>query len=243
MSDSAFYGIIRIGDNMCGRFTVNYTYEQMLEYLHKEYSIFDFDFQLPRYNVAPGQHVLSIIFDGENYRACTFKWGLVPPFSIDDKTGYKMINARSESIEEKASFKDSFYQKRCIIMSDGFYEWDKVTGSNKPYYITFDEHKLLGYAGIWSKCVKEGKSLYTCSIITTNANTKIRSIHERMPVVLDTDNAKKWLGINNDVKYLKRLLTVYPSDRTNMIEVSKKVNKVDNDDPSLIEEHQEYTLF
>ena len=93
---------------MCGRFIVYYTYEELPRFLENDYEINDINLDYtPRYNVAPGQHVLSIIFDGENYRACTFKCGLVPPFSIDDKTGYKMINARSESIEEKASFKDS----------------------------------------------------------------------------------------------------------------------------------------
>ncbi len=228
---------------MCGRFTVNYTYEQMLEYLNKEYSIFDFDFELPRYNMAPGQRLLSVIYDGENYRAGSFKWGLVPHFSKDDKVGYKMINARSESIEEKVSFKDSFFNKRCIILSDGFYEWDKVSGSNKPYYITFEGKKLMAYAGIWSRYVKDGRSLYTCSIVTTKANDKIAAIHERMPVILDSNNARKWIGIENDLDYLKALLSQYPSEKIEMIEVSTKVNKVVNDDPSLIEEHHEYTLF
>ena len=228
---------------MCGRFTVNYTYEQMLEYLNKEYSIFDFDYELPRYNVAPGQQVFSVIYDGENYRAGTFKWGLVPSFSKDEKSGYKMINARSESIEDKVSFKDSFFNKRCLILSDGFYEWDKVSGSKKPYYITFEDKKMMAYAGIWSRYVKNGRSLYTCSIITTSANDKVGSIHERMPVILESDDAKKWLGDNSDLEYLKNILQQYPSEKISMIEVSTKINKVDNDDPSLIEEHQEYTLF
>jgi putative SOS response-associated peptidase YedK len=243
MSRSDFYGIIHMGDNMCGRFTVNYTYEQMLEYLGKEYSIFDFDYDLPRYNIAPGQQLLSVIYDGKNYRVGTFKWGLVPSFSKDDKSGFKMINARSEGIEEKASFRDSFFHKRCIILSDGFYEWDNVSGSKKPYYITFDNKKLIAYAGIWSHYVKNGKSLYTCSIITTKANDAISAIHERMPVILDNDKAKQWIGTNNGSETLKELLTQYPSERTHMIEVSTKVNKVVNDDPSLIEEHQDYTLF
>lgn len=228
---------------MCGRFTVNYTYEQMLEYLNKEYSIFDFDYELPRYNVSPGQQVLSVIYDGNNYRAGTFKWGLIQPFSKDEKSGYKMINARSESIEEKVSFKDSFFNKRCLILSDGFYEWDNVTGTKKPYYITFENRKMMAYAGIWSRYVKDGRSIYTCSIITTSANSLVGSIHERMPVILDSDDAKKWLNSDNDLMLLKSLLHQYPTEKLSMIEVSKKVNTVANDDPSLIEEHQEYTLF
>jgi len=155
---------------MCGRFTINYTYEQMLEYLKDEYSVFDFDFDLPRYNVSPGQQVLSIIYDGDKFRVGSFKWGFIPAFSKDEKSGYKMINARSEGIEEKVSFKDSFFNKRCLILSDGFYEWDKVSGSNRPYYITFKDKKLMAYAGIWSHNIKDGQSLYTCSIITNKAN-------------------------------------------------------------------------
>ena len=228
---------------MCGRFTVNYTYEQMLEYLNKEYSVFDFDFELPRYNISPGQQVLSVISDGDNYRVGTFKWGFVPPFSPNEKVGYKMINARAETITEKASFRDSFFHKRCVILSDGFYEWDKVSGSNKPYYITFENNKLMAYAGIWSRYVKEGKSLYTCAIVTTTANAKIRDIHDRMPVILTPDKAKKWIGGTNDKDYLHDLLSQYPEDKTYKIEVSSKVNKVSNDDPSLIEEHHELTLF
>ena len=228
---------------MCGRFTINYTYEQMLEYLKDEYSVFDFDFDLPRYNVSPGQQVLSIIYDGDKFRVGSFKWGFIPAFSKDEKSGYKMINARSEGIEEKVSFKDSFFNKRCLILSDGFYEWDKVSGSNRPYYITFKDKKLMAYAGIWSHNIKDGKSLYTCSIITTKASLIIGKIHERMPIVLDSINAKKWISTNCDPDYLKSLLNQYPEDYTDMIEVSTKVNKVAFDDPSLIEEHQEYTLF
>lgn len=228
---------------MCGRFTVNYTYEQMLEYLSDEYSVFDFDFDLPRYNISPGQQVIGLIYDGDKYHAGTFKWGFIPSFSKDEKSAYKMINARTEGIEEKASFKDSFFNKRCLILSDGFYEWDKVTGSNRPYYITFEDKKLMAYAGLWSRYVKDGKSIYTCTIITTKANQAVGKVHERMPVVLDSINAKKWIGSNCDVDFLKSLLEQYPDQHTTIIEVSKKVNKVINDDPSLIEEHQEYTLF
>jgi putative SOS response-associated peptidase YedK len=228
---------------MCGRFTVNYTYEQMLKYLSEEYSIFDFNFELPRYNMAPGQQVLSVIYDGENYRTGTFKWGLVPSFSKSDKEGYKMINARAEGIEEKASFKDSFFNKRCIILSDGFYEWDKISGTKRPYYITFNDKKLMAYAGLWSRYVNKGKSVYTCTIITVTANQKLGKIHERMPVILGNKEAKEWMDTNCDIDYLKSLLVPYPSEYIEMIEVSKNVNMVANDDPSLIEEHQEYTLF
>jgi len=154
-----------------------------------------------------------------------------------------MINTRGETIAEKASFKESFFTKRCLILSDGFYEWDKVSGSNKPYYITFENKKLMAYAGIWSRYVKNGESLYTCSIITTSANGKIGQIHKRMPVILSNDEGKKWIGNNNNISYLKTLLKQYPDSLMNMIEVSTKVNKVINDDPSLIEEHQDYTLF
>lgn len=228
---------------MCGRFTVNYTYEQMLEYLDKEYSIFDFDYDLPRYNVSPGQQILSIISDGEKYRIGTFKWGFIPSFSKDESSAYKMINARTEGIESKKSFKDSFFHKRCIILSDGFYEWDKLSGTKTPYYFTFENKKMFAYAGIWSKYVKDGESIYTCSIITTKANKLIGKYHDRMPVVLDTNKAKKWLSYNIDLEELKDLMIQYNSQLMGCIEVSKKVNNTSNDDPTLIEEFNELRLF
>ena len=231
---------------MCGRFTVNYTYDQMLKYLEKEYSIFDMelDFELPRYNVSPGQQVLSVINDGENYRVGTFKWGFIPEYTTDDSSAYKMINARSEDITSKMAFRDSFFNKRCIILSDGFYEWDKVTGSKNPYYIAFKDKSLVAFAGIWSRYVKNGVPIYTTSILTTKANALVGEIHDRMPVVLSSIEAKKWLDnrlVDKDV--LQSLLVSYDSQHMSKHQVSTHVNKVANDDVTCIEEYVELRLF
>lgn len=231
---------------MCGRFTVNYTYEELLQYLDDEYSVFDMkeEVDLPRYNMAPGQQIISIISDGENYRAGTFKWGFVPSFSKDSNIGYKMINARSEDIEEKMSFKDSFFNKRCIVLSDGFYEWDNIKGTKKPYYISFKDKKIRAYAGIWSRYIKDGKPIYTCAIITTGANKLVGEIHHRMPVILTEEKAKLWLNNKEvDLDKLKSLMVSYDSDLMFKHQVSEHINKVSNDDELCIKEYNELTLF
>jgi len=122
---------------MCGRFTVSYTYEELLGYLGSEYGIKEIkgDVVLPRYNVAPGNEIISIISDGRKYRSGLFKWGFIPSYASSINEGFKMINARSEGIEKKTSFKDSFLNKRCIILADSFYEWKQVGKDKVPFRI------------------------------------------------------------------------------------------------------------
>lgn len=231
---------------MCGRFTVNYTYDQMLEFLNEKYSIFDLkdDVELPRYNVSPGQQVLSIISDGNKFRVGTFKWGFVSDVASKKVSKSIMINTRSETIENKVMFKDSFLNKRCIVLSDGFYEWDNETGTKKPFFIGFKDKRLLAYAGIWSKNKVNGKMQYTCSILTTKANDLISEIHNRMPVILTHDNAIKWLDKEIDnLDDLKVLFKSYDSDLMFKHEVSKRVNKVSNDDIDCIKVYNDITLF
>lgn len=231
---------------MCGRFTVNYTYQQMLEYLNKEYSIFDMenDMVLPRYNVAPGQQVMAVINEGESYKLTTFKWGFIPSFNKNPNKGYQMINARSEDIEHKMAFKDSFYNKRCVIISDGFYEWDTKSSTNPPYYISFKDNKMKAYAGIWNKSIVSGEEVYTCAILTTKANSLVGDIHDRMPVILSNEEALKWLNTRKiSTSDLKKLLNQYDSVKMYKHEVNRRVNNVKNDDSKCIEEYKELRLF
>jgi putative SOS response-associated peptidase YedK len=228
---------------MCGRFTVSYTYEQMLEYLKTEYSIFDFDYQLPRYNIAPSQDVLSVISDGEKFRVGTFKWGYVPKYVPSSKLIPSLINAKGETIDQLVSFKESFHNRRCIIFSDGFYEWDHIPGSKQPYYFTFEDQRMRAYAGIWNKTMKNKKPVYTVAIITVSANRMLSDVHDRMPAILDEEAVKIWLDKNTDSETLKSLLTPYDYKKMKRIQVNKKVNNTNNDDPSLVNEYIEYTIL
>jgi len=231
---------------MCGRFTVTYTYEQMIHFLSEEFAVFDMslDVKIPRYNMAPGQQVLSIIKSGERYKVGTLKWGFLPTYSTDRNYEYNLINARSEGLAEKSTFKDSLFHRRCLIVSDGFYEWDAKLKTQHPYYITFKDKRLRLYAGIWNKTTIGGITSYTCAIITTQANGLVGKIHDRMPVILDIDKAKKWLE-SEDIseEYLNDILNQYDESLMEMHMVSSYVNKVKNDDLKCIELFEDYTLF
>lgn len=229
---------------MCGRFTVSYTYEQLLWYLNEDYDLFDveLDYDLPKYNIAPTEEVLGVIHDGEKYRVGTFSWGLVPSFSKDLKSTYKMINARSESIFDKISFKDNIINNRCIILADGFYEWD---GHKQPYYIKLKDQKIFAFAGIYNiKKNADGTRLITASIITTEANEIMSKIHTRMPVILKRNQIKDYLNINQKSKNnINDLLTKYDTNNMEMYPVSKYVSNVRNKGVECIQKIELNTLL
>lgn len=185
---------------MCGRFSLEVDTEYVLEVLRREYEVENVN-QLkikPNHNISPGQDILAVIHDGKQNRAGFLKWGFVPHFAKDEKIGYKMINARSETITQKPSFKSSFESKRCVILADGFYEWKNVDGKKEAYKFTVKDETVIALAGLWSSWKKpDGSMLYTCTIITTVANEVVKDIHDRMPVILDKKEINVWLNTNN----------------------------------------------
>ena len=224
---------------MCGRFVVSYTYDELMHFLGETFQIFDLDLDinLPRYNIAPGQKVLAVLSDGEQYRAGTLKWGLVPHWAKDESIGFRMINARSETIDTKASFKEPLRSKRCVILADGFYEWKREGDKKRPMYIHLEGKKMFLFAGLWSTYRREdGSKLHTTTIITTEANELMSDLHDRMPVILTLDQAKEWLNpATTNTLRLKQLLWQYPSDKMAYYEVSPIVNSWKNDTPACVE--------
>lgn len=223
---------------MCGRYGISVTREELKDYLLENYNIevLDENIILPRYNIAPGQDVLSLINDGTKYRVGLLKWGFVPSWSKDDNIGYKMINARSETISEKPSFKKSLVQRRCIILADGFFEWYRTTSTKTPYYFYLKNNKIFGFAGLWTvKTKDDGSKLYTCTIITTKANSIMNDIHERMPVILSEKSAKIWMDPKiRDLNAIKNILESDQMEDLQFHKVSSRVNKTENDDSDLI---------
>jgi putative SOS response-associated peptidase YedK len=221
---------------MCGRVTISAPKEEISKYLYDYFSINDFDINSynPRYNISPSQSVLSIISDGQHYRAGYLKWGFIPEYSKDDKT--YIINARSETIDTKPTFKKAFLYKRSIIPVDGFYEWKKEHTSKTPMRIMMKDSSIFALACIWGTYIKEDNSkIHTFSIITTEANKLMQEIHDRMPVILNNDNIKLWLDPkNNDPKLLKSLLIPYDDTKMIAYPVSSEVNNPKNDYESLI---------
>lgn len=225
---------------MCGRFTISISENELRDYLKESFDIEEAksDFELPRYNVAPGQPVISIINDGKKNRVGLFKWGLVPPFAKDEKIGNNLINAKSETLVDKPSFKPSFQSKRCVILANGFFEWRKEEKGKTPMHILMTDHSIFPMAGLWSTYIKaDGSKLHTTTIITTSANELVSSIHDRMPVILTEESKKIWLNPNiKDFPTLQKVLTPYDTNKMKAYKVSSLVNTATNDSAECIKE-------
>lgn len=176
---------------MCGRYTLLADELEILEEFDLERGIEGYQ---PSYNIAPGQNVLAIIHDGKEKRAGYLRWGLVPSWAKDEKIGYKMINARSESAHEKPSFKQLMARKRCLIIADSFYEWKKTEDGKQPKRIHLTDRKLFAFAGLWDKWTHQDKILFTCTILTREADPFMKDIHDRMPIILPKDKENEWIA-------------------------------------------------
>ncbi|MFC0238014.1 SOS response-associated peptidase [Fictibacillus phosphorivorans] len=180
---------------MCGRYMLYYEKDVIIDAFNL---INEFDYD-KRFNIAPSQQVLSIIKASSGNRAGYMKWGLVPSWANDPKIGNKLMNARSETVSEKPSFKNSFVQKRCLIPASGFYEWVIEEGVSKkqPYKFTLRDKKPFAFAGIWSRWTGEvdgqQEERITCSILTKASNDSMEKYHHRMPVMLEPNVGEKWL--------------------------------------------------
>ena len=205
---------------MCGRFSLEVDKETVLEILKKEFHIQEIEDEklYLHYNIAPGSKILAVIHDGKNYRAGLLHWGFVPQYAKDIKIGYKMINARSETVSEKSTFKDSFLNKRCLILADSFYEWEKQDNNKKkPKKIQVKDNKLFFMAGLWTSWKQPNSdTFFSTTIMTTQANEKIMPIHDRMPVIVSKENYKEWLFPKMlDSETARRIFT--PSDPSEVL--------------------------
>lgn len=220
---------------MCGRFTLTASLHEIEERFHATAS-FSNDAYAPSYNVAPSQMVAAIINGRNEYRLGFLKWGLVPSWAKDPKIGYKMINARSETAFEKASFRQAVKQRRCLIPADSFYEWDRKSGSRIPMRIKLKDEKLFAMAGLWEKWVDaNGRPVFTCTILTTRANELMAEIHDRMPVIMHKGDEEKWLDpLLTEPEQLRPLLSPIDSSTMEMYEVSDLVNSPKNNFPELL---------
>lgn len=217
---------------MCGRFQLSVKGKHISERFNVE--VFDEKYS-PSYNCAPSQN-LAVITNEEPEKLNYFKWGLIPFWSKDPKIATKLINARAESISEKASFKTAFAKRRCLIPANGFYEWKRDGKDKTPYRIFLRSEDIFAMAGIWEIWKDaEDKTLNTFSIITTAPNSLMKTIHNRMPVILNKNDEKAWL-FENDPSFLKTLLQPAESDIMNAYQISSKVNSPANNSPELIEE-------
>ncbi len=193
----------------------------------------------PNYNVAPTQHVLVITRHAENNHLEQYHWGLVPFWAKDKRIGNRMINARSETVETKPSFRTAFKKRRCLILADGFYEWKGEKGQKQPMFLTLPKGKPFAFAGLWEIWDNKGKEpipLKSCTILTREASESVRPIHHRMPVILEPEAYAPWLSTTNqDVDSLLDIIQTQIITELTSVPVSKQVNSVKNNSPDNIQ--------
>jgi putative SOS response-associated peptidase YedK len=213
---------------MCGRYS--FAVEDQLIYERFGVSVRSAIYKA-RYNCAPSQD-LAVISNEDPETLDFFRWGLIPFWAKESSIGNKLINARAETLLEKPSFRQPFRKQRCLVLSDGFYEWKK-TGLKIPYRICLKDDSPFAMAGIWDRWKnQEGQVIRSFSIITTVANPLVGELHDRMPVILDREGEKQWLGTTLEHE-LAELLKPYPSEKMKSYPVSRKVNSPANDSPEV----------
>ena len=216
---------------VCGRYRLSRRKQLVEEYFD---CVSDESDWVPRYNVAPTQPIPVIRQDPkEPVRELSLvRWGLIPSWAKDSSVAAKMINARSETASTKPAFRDALKSRRCLIPADGFYEWAKTGKAKQPYCFEVNDGELFAFAGLWDRWKdRSGKTLETCSILTTTPNALTAPVHDRMPVILDPDSYDLWLdpGMNN-VTAATDLLKPYDARQMRCYPISTRINQVAIDD-------------
>lgn len=218
---------------MCGRFTLHTPESRIRETFHLEHT--EPLGLVPRYNIAPSQDIPIIRNTETSTEVVLAQWGLVPHWSKEPKTKYSTINARIETVAEKHAYQTPFKRRRCLIPTDGFYEWKVINGKKIPYYIRMRGGEVFAFAGIWDRWEGEGETLDSCSIIVMPANNVMKLIHERMPVIIAPTSYDHWLDARiTDKEEIMGLLNSAPSGFLRIYPVSARVNTPKHDDERCI---------
>jgi putative SOS response-associated peptidase YedK len=220
---------------MCGRFTLTDPDAD----LAVQFNLPEIPGMQPRYNIAPTQPVAAVRLAAESAarEMVLLHWGLIPFWAKDPGIGNRMINARSETAAEKPAFRAAFKRRRCLVVADGFYEWQKQNGWKQPFYIRMKDERPFAFAGLWEHWEGEGGNVVeSCTLLTTKPNDLIRPLHNRMPVILHPRDYGLWLDVEiQDKEQLQPLLGPFPGDDMDAYPVSRFVNKPQNDDPRCID--------
>ena len=217
---------------MCGRFAF-YSPAEAVSRLFAAETIAD----LPtRYNIAPTQPAPTVRLDQDSVRRLNLlRWGLVPFWAKDPSIGNRMINARAETVASKPAFRQAFRKRRCLILADGFYEWQKADSGKIPWFISAPSGEPFAMAGLWESWQADGdEPLETCTILTTEAGSSLARIHHRMPVVLGSEGVQQWLDPNMDEGQLPLLADEARRVPLEAIRVSRQVNNPENEGPDLL---------
>lgn len=225
---------------MCGRFTRANDYfsdkarqQKFLEQL----GLTEAPVLPQRFNIAPSQEIPAVrATDDDRRELVMLHWGLVPSWAKDLAIGNRMVNARADTIAEKPAFRAAFRRRRCLIPADGFYEWQPQGRTKQPYLIRFKDQRLFCFAGLWEHWPKVEPPVESCTIITTDANEMMASLHDRMPVILSPADYALWLDpAVQEPERLLPFLRPYAGDDLEAVPVSTLVNNPRHESPQCIE--------
>jgi putative SOS response-associated peptidase YedK len=220
---------------MCGRFSLGTPASVLVQ----QFDLADLSAWTPRYNIAPTQEVLAVLKTRESSsrRPRLLRWGLVPPWADDPRNGNRLINARAETVATKPAFRRAFRECRCLILANGFYEWQRQGRRKQPFHIRLRDGRPFAFAGLWEHWdAPDGSPVESCTIITTGPNDLIGQIHNRMPVILAPEDYDLWLDPSiQEVERLQSVLSPYPAEEMIAFPVSTRVNNPANDSPECLE--------
>lgn len=218
---------------MCGRFSLSQPKEALAERFQLDVPSLE-----SQYNIAPTDSVATVLAHLANKKRQfrLLQWGLIPSWAKDPKIGAKMINARAETVAEKPAFRSAFKNRRCLVLADGFYEWQQLQGKKQPYYIQIQDGQPFAFAGLWEHWQgSDGSVIDSCTLITTEPNELLSPIHNRMPVILKPENYDLWLAVDvQKLELLHPLLCPYPANEMVAFPVNTQVNNPANNPPELV---------
>jgi putative SOS response-associated peptidase YedK len=217
---------------MCGRFALRTPPKS----LAKAFGVEEVPEYEARFNIAPKQTIASVHQTPDGREMKFLRWGLVPSWAKDASMSAKLMNARSETITEKPSFREAFKRRRCLIPSDGFYEWARAGGKKQPYFFRLRDEQPFGFAGLWDQWQGgDGAVIESCTILTTEANDVLRPVHDRMPVIIHPEDYELWLDDDERKNELRRdLLQPFPAEEMLGHPVSTLVNSTRNQGTDLV---------
>ena len=222
---------------MCGRFTLTLDEEALSAAYGVERLLFHHH---PRYNIAPTQDVAVLLGGDEGRRIEGFRWGLIPSWAKDPSIGNRMINARSETVAEKPSFRTAWkHRRRCLVLADGFFEWKKPEegrGPKQPYWIQMEDRRPFGFAALWESWKGDGEEIRSCTILTGPPNELVKPIHDRMPVILGhPEEWETWVDPEVPPEEMEGMMRPFPAEEMRAFPVSSHVNRPENQGPECVE--------
>jgi putative SOS response-associated peptidase YedK len=220
---------------MCGRFAFYSPHEAVA----RLFGVADAPAIEARYNIAPTQFVAAVRAAEDQRRAVSMlHWGLVPAWAKEKSIGARMINARAETLREKPSFRSAYRRRRCLVLADGYYEWQRSGTVKQPWYMSFADGEPFGMAGLWEawRDPATGQPLESCCLVTTSPAPAVAHVHDRMPVIVPASAYAEWLDPRNgDVERLDRLLVPWAGGGLEARAVGRRVNDARNQGPDLVE--------